>query len=235
MAIGLPGIGSGMDLASVIDQLMAIRRRPLDRNLSQQTEIDSQVSAYGTVKSAVSSFKTALSELRFPSAFNPVTAASSSTTVATASATGGVAASSYALTVTNIATAHKTASTVYTDSATSIAGTGTLTLTVDSTAYNITVDGSNNTLDGIRDAINDTADLDVTASVINEDGGSRLILTSDNTGEDNAIAITFSMMMQIIQTMQVCQNSSISTPVMTAPPRWSLQVWMPRLPWMALQ
>ncbi len=192
MAIGIPGIGSGLDLSTVLDQMLAIERRPLDRNLAKQSNIDTQISAYGTIKSAVSSFKSALSALRYPTAFNPATATSSSSAVAAATATGGAVASSYALVVTNLATAHKTASSVYTDATTSIGGTGTLTLTVDSTAYDIIVDGTNDTLEGIRDAINNTADLDVTASVINEDGGSRIILNSDNTGAASAIAITFS-------------------------------------------
>lgn len=180
-----------MDLATVIDQLMAIKRRPLDRNQEKQSEIDTQISAYGKIKSAVSSFKSALSALRFPTAFNPATASSSTTTVATATASGGAVASNYALVVTNLATAHKTASAAYTDGTTAIGGAGTLTLTVDGTAHDITVDGTNDTLEGIRDAINNTANLDVTASVINEDGGSRLVLNSDNTGAADAITITF--------------------------------------------
>ncbi|MEJ1298706.1 MAG: flagellar filament capping protein FliD [Candidatus Sedimenticola sp. (ex Thyasira tokunagai)] len=192
MAIGIPGIGSGLDLSTVLDQMLAIERRPLDRNLAKQSNIDTQISAYGTIKSAVSSFKSALSALRYPTAFNPATATSSSSTVATATATGGAVASSYALVVTNLATAQKTASTVYTDGTTAIGGTGTMRIRVnDTTNYDIDITGSNNTLEGIRDAINNTADLDVTASVINEDDGSRLILTSDSTGTSNDFAVTF--------------------------------------------
>ncbi|MES9883209.1 MAG: flagellar filament capping protein FliD [Sedimenticola sp.] len=191
MAIGIPGVGSGMDLSTVIDQMMAVKRGPLDRNLAQQSEIDAEVSAYGSVKSAVSSFKTALSALRFQSAFNPVTAESSTTTVATASTTGGAVASNYALTVTNLATVQKTASTVYTNGTTDVGGTGTLRLTVDGTNYDVAITSENSTLNGIRDAINNTADLDVTASVINEDGGSRLILTSDSTGVVNGFTTAF--------------------------------------------
>ncbi|OOZ37721.1 flagellar filament capping protein FliD [Solemya velesiana gill symbiont] len=192
MPIGMPGIGSGLDLGTVIDQLMAIERRPLDRLLQQQQEVETQISAYGRLSSAVTSFQLSLSPLRFQTAFLPKTATSSNESVATATATAGVATSSYDLVVTDLAQAHKLASYRYTDSAEEV-GTGTITLEVNGSSTSITVDSSSNTLAGLRDAINDDANNPgISASLINESGGTRLILQSDETGEDSEITVTCS-------------------------------------------
>ncbi|MES9959624.1 MAG: flagellar filament capping protein FliD [Sedimenticola sp.] len=180
-----------MDLGAVIDQLMAIQRRPLDRILAKQAEVSAQISAYGRLSSSVESFRTALSSLRNEPTFNPTTATTSDADVAGATADSSAVASSYSLTVTNIATAHKIASSAYTDSSTAV-GTGTMTLTVDGTSLAITVDSSNNTLAGLRDAINTASgNPGVKASLITEDAGTRLILTAEDTGASNAISVTF--------------------------------------------
>ena len=72
-------------------------------------------------------------------------------------------------------------------------GTGTLTITVGSTSTNITVDSSNNTLTGLKDAINDSG-ADVNASIINVSSSStpdyRLVVQSKNTGTDNAATLS---------------------------------------------
>ncbi len=192
MPIGMPGVGSGLDLGTVIDQLMAIQRRPLERVQAQQQDLESQISAYGRISSSVSSFRASLSALRFPTAFNVADVTSSSETVATATALTGAVESSYGLVVTDLAQAHKMASARYADSATAV-GTGTFSLTVDGTTLDITVDGTNNTLAGLRDAINGAAgNPGISASLINESGGTRLILQSDETGAANGITIAFS-------------------------------------------
>ncbi|OQX42931.1 MAG: hypothetical protein B0D89_00285 [Candidatus Sedimenticola endophacoides] len=181
-----------MDLATIIDQLMVIKRRPLDQVQQQQQTVETQLSAYGRISSAITSLRLALSPLRYPTAFGASTVSSSSDTVATATAATGAVVSSYNLVVTDLAQSHKLASARYADSDTAL-GTGTITLSAaGQTDLTITVDSGNNTLAGLRDAINDAAgNWGVSASLINEGGGTRLILQAEDTGEESEITVAF--------------------------------------------
>jgi flagellar hook-associated protein 2 len=190
MAIGFAGISSGADWSSIIEQLLEVERAPLDRLQLRETEIKQQISDFGLVKSSIDAFRTAMDGIRTDSGFAPYTGSSSDEDVTTVSADSTAVASSYSVVVTQLASYDKIASTAYADTATAV-GTGTLSITVDGDTMNLTVDSSNNTLAGLRDAINNSADNPgVSASILNEAGGSRLILTSDATGASNAINIS---------------------------------------------
>ena len=191
MAIGAAGIGAGADWNTVINQLLQIESRPLLQLQTRESEINQQISDFGQVKSAFSTFQSALSDLRTSTGLAPYTASSSSESVLTATADSTATTGSYDLVVGQLASNDKIASSVYADSDTAV-GTGTLSIEVNGSTMNITVDGSNNTLSGLMDAINsDSSNPGVTASIINVDGGSRLILTGNETGAANAINISF--------------------------------------------
>lgn len=193
MAIGFSGIGAGADWNSIINQLLAIEARPLDQLRSREREIDQQISEYGKIKSAVDTFRTTVEELTTASGLAVFSTSSSDETVLTVSADETAAVSSYDVVVTQLASGDKLASSAYADSTTTAVGTGTLTIDVGGgPAMNLTVDASNNTLEGLRDAINSAADNPgVTATILNETGGSRLILTSNETGAANDINVTY--------------------------------------------
>ncbi len=185
------GIGSGLDINGIISQLMALERRPLDALIEKQNTIDSQISAIGQLKSALSSFQDAAKALADPQQIQAFSTSSSDSAVFTASAGSSATQGSYNIVVNNLATAQKDASSQYADASTSIGGTGTLTITVGGNSMNLTVDASNNTLTGLADAINSAADNPgVTATIINESGGSRLILTSKETGAANGFSVS---------------------------------------------
>lgn len=185
------GIGSGLDINGIISQLMALERRPLDALLQKQSELDSQISAIGQLKSALSAFQDTAKALSDPQQIQAFTASSSDTAVFTAASGSSATQGSYNIVVNNLATAQKNASSQYADANTDIAGTGTLTITVGGNSMNLTVDASNNTLAGLADAINTASDNPgVTATIINESGGSRLILTSKETGAANAFTVS---------------------------------------------
>jgi flagellar hook-associated protein 2 len=191
MAIGFSGIGAGTDWTGIISQLLQIESRPLNQLLSREQELNEQISDFALVKSSFSNFQSALDDLRTDTGFAPYTGTSSDEDVATATASSDAAAASYSLVVSQLASYDKIASSTYADSDTAV-GTGTLSITVDGTTLDVTVDGTNNTLSGLVNAINsDAGNPGVTASIINEVGGSRLILTSDETGAANAISISF--------------------------------------------
>jgi flagellar hook-associated protein 2 len=182
----------GVDGSSIIEQLVAIQSRPLQDIRQQQADIEAQISAYGKLKSQVSIFQSAMSDLASPydNAFINYSATSSNEDAFTASATSSAAAGSYSINVVSLAAAKKQASSAYVDSTTDIGGTGTIDITVNGDTSSVTV-AAGSTLADIRDAINQASDNPgVTASSLTEAGGSRLILSSNETGLENAFSLS---------------------------------------------
>ncbi|MEW8508615.1 MAG: flagellar filament capping protein FliD [Candidatus Thiodiazotropha sp.] len=191
MAIGFSGIGAGADWNSIINQLVAIESQPLNTLRAREAKIEQQISDYGLIKSAIDTFKSTVERLTTATGLAVFSTTSSDDSVLTVSTDENAAVSSYDIVVDHLASGDKLASSAYTDSDTAV-GTGTLSITVDGSTMNLTVDGSNNTLAGLRDAINSATDNPgVSATILNESGGSRLILTSRDTGAANAISVSF--------------------------------------------
>lgn len=176
------GIGSGLDVESIITQLMALERRPLDQISVQQTELDFKASALGQLKSSVSRLQEAVNVLAKADGFSAVSAKSSNEDAFSASASGGVPASQHSVNVVELAQQHRLSSNAFTGS-TAAVGTGVLNLSAGGSGFEVNIDASNNSLAGIRDAINDEpGNTGITASIVNADDGSRLILTANNSG-----------------------------------------------------
>lgn len=207
---------SSIDVNSIVTQLMTVERQPIAKLNSKEASYQAKLSAYGSVKGAVAGFQSALQGLNSPSKFNTLKATPSDSSVLSASATSIAVAGTYSFDVTSLAQAQKlvaagkasstasigagTATTVTFDFGT-ISG-GTLTNGVYSGASfasngtgtkSITIDSSNNSLQGIRDAIN-AAKIGVTATIVNDGGATpyRLVLAADNNGASNSIKITSS-------------------------------------------
>ncbi len=191
-AISAAGLSLGIDGSSMIKQLVAIKTQPLQDIRSQQSEVGLQVSAYGRLKSAVSAFQSVMSELASPldNAFINFSATSSNEDAFTASAGSTAASGSYSVEVIGLAAAKKQASSAYVDSSTDIGGSGSIDITVDGVTSNVAV-AAGSTLADVRDAINQAADNPgVSATILNEAGGSRLILTSTKTGVVNEFTLS---------------------------------------------
>ena len=193
------GLGSGLNIESIITGLMAVEQRPLNVLNQRQSEIETKISAYGKLQSALSTFQSSLSSLKSISAFQVFSATSSDESVFTASASSDAVAASYSIDFSSsnpahqLAQAHKMNSTSFADSTNSTGAAGTMQIDVGASSFTIDVNGSNDSLDGIRDAINNASGNDnlVTASVIKvSDTDSRLVLTSNKTGLANAISLT---------------------------------------------
>ncbi len=190
------GIGSGLDVESIVTQLMALERRPLDALQKKKTDIDARISAYGTLKSALSTFQTAMKDLSTPSALKIFTATSGDDSVFSASATSTAAASTFQVEVARMAERHKFASVEALDTDTFGGGAGdalTIQVGVD-VADILTVDlSAASTLGEIRDAINtEPTNPGVTATIIfGNDGNQKLVLTSDDSGAANALTLSY--------------------------------------------
>lgn len=190
-----PGVGSGLDVNSIVNQLVAVERQPLIRLQEQKSSFKSQLSAYGQLKSAISSFRDSMAKLDSSSDFRLFTAKSSDDDVLTATAGSGAAAGAYGVEVVRIAERHRMAAgdaNTYADTTSDIGASGTMSITVGAEpAFNVDLAGKS--LAEIRDAINNASDNPgVTASIINDDVGNRLVLTADETGSDNALSVSYS-------------------------------------------
>ena len=183
------GIGSGIDIESIVNQLVAVERRPIQFLEAQQAEIDIQISALGLVKDSVATFQSALSDLNVASGFRSFYVKSSDDEVLTATADEGSVPISSDIEVLALAQRNKLASSAFA-SGSSVVGTGLLDISVGTDSFSISIDANNNTLEGIRDAINENlSNSGVSASIITADDGSHLVLTSDESGTANALTI----------------------------------------------
>jgi len=190
MAITAAGVGSGLDINGIVTQLMQLERQPvlkLERNVR---EYQSQLSAYGKIRSALSSFESAMEGLGSLDKFKVYSAASSDEEILTASTTSAAAKGTYEVEISRLAQRHKMASDENADTTTF---TGDLTITIG--ADSLTINPSANTLEEIRDLINNNAgNPGVTASIINVDTGQqRLVLTSEEQGYDSRLQLSGSV------------------------------------------
>ncbi|OUR73966.1 flagellar cap protein [Methylophaga sp. 42_8_T64] len=191
MAITASGIGSGIDIESLVTQLVAAEADPVNSRLNlKETGLDAELSAYGTLKSALTAFQTSVTKLESAEdSFQVYTASSSDETVFTAAAGSSAVAGDYSIEVVQLAQAAKLRSGDFTDSS-EVIGTGTLDISLGADSFQLTIDGTNNTLAGIRDAINAASDNPgITASLINVDSGTQLVLSSNQVGAANTVTV----------------------------------------------
>lgn len=197
MAITAAGVGSGLDIETIVSQLMTLERQPLVNLQSRESATNAQLSAYGRIKSAVSSFQDAMQELSTEDKFKIFTATSSDEGVLTAETTSSAAAGIYNLTVDRLAQNHKMGSDEFADTATVGGADAADALTIDINGESFSIDlyngGDGMTLSQVRDAINSAEDNSgVTATILNTGGGNqRLVLTSDESGYDERLQLSY--------------------------------------------
>ena len=182
------GIGSGIDIDTLVSGLMDAERQPLERRISEsEDKANALLTGFSTLSSSLTSLGTVVTELATASMFQATTTAATSTDAFTVSSSTSATPGSYNLSVTDIAKAQTLSSKTY-SATTDVIGTGTLSLTVGSnTAVSVAVDATSNTLTGVRDAIN-AANAGVTASVVKDGSAYRLLLTTP-TGASNTVSI----------------------------------------------
>jgi len=209
--VSFSGIGSGLDIQGLVESLVAAERASSDLQLNRQgVRLSQKFSALGSLKGAISSFQASLSELANLNSYNRKTATSSAATEVGVSVLSSAIPNTYQIEVSQLAESHSLASAAFLDTDSTTLGSGTITISFGTTDYEpgtdtynsftanaerdpvvITIDDGNNTLDGIMSAIN-AADANVTAAVINDGTGFRLLLTSTDTGEVNSLQVTVS-------------------------------------------
>lgn len=198
--ISSPGIGSGLDIKSIVSQLVAIEKQPLTGLKVKAAQVQTKISAYGEIKSLVSGVSDAVSKLNSLTTWNSVSATSSKPDNVSATAIGGTAANSFSAKVENLAKAQSYASASITGGGAIGAGTlsiaigsygtppGAFTPKVGSTAVDIAVD-ADDTLTDVASKINGS-NAGVSATILNDGSGERLLLRSKTTGLEAGFQVT---------------------------------------------
>ncbi len=202
--IQAPGVGSNLDVNSIVTQLIEAEKAPTEKRLAnEEALVQARLSTLGIVKSSVSEFQTAIRSLASVSTFQSKTVSVANDSLFSASVSNAAKAGQYSVEVEQLAQAQKLASKTFSNSTDAI-GTGTLHIKFGSydgltnqftenagkQALDIVIGPENNSLQGIRDAINNSGS-DVTASILNDGTGERLVLSSVS-GEKNSLQITVS-------------------------------------------
>lgn len=206
MSIQSLGVGSGLDLESLVGQLLAAERGPKTERLDAREEnLQNEISAIGKVKSKMSEFEDIVKDLqtegnlsgREPTIENP----SEENDVLSANPTNAALPGTYEIAVTQLAQGSRIETAradaggyASSDDEVLTAGSADLTFKIDNTGDEFTISiSAGTTLSELRELINnDENNFGVQANIINTgtvDGGAKLVFTSSVTGEGNDLQI----------------------------------------------
>ncbi len=199
MALTASGLGSGLDVRSMVSQLMAVESQPLTALARKEASFQARLSAFGQLKSTLSSLQTAAGVLKDAKTFGATKATIGAESGYAASSASGAAAGSYSIQVDQLATTQRVASNATTQFIPADGSVEAKTLEIQ---FGKMVDGSftagsgapkilefsGTTVEELRDAIN-KGDLGVSASLIDNGTAKQLVITGKNTGAEQAFSI----------------------------------------------
>jgi len=184
------GVGSGLDLGSLLDKLVTVERQGAERLLNnRQARAELKLSSIGSLRATIDTLAAAVTTLKDFDLALAVTSSNKDAVTATAGTDADVA--SYLIEVTQLARAQSLASngsSPFTDPDAAL-GEGTLAITVDGTTANLAIASGSNSLRGIRDAIN-ASTIGVQAAVVQDGAAWRLLLTSKKSGTEGAMTLS---------------------------------------------
>lgn len=188
---GILGIGTGIDIDSIVTALVNAEKAPKTQQLDRlEKATTSRFSALGTLKGSLSGLQTAIQNLNKPSLFSTRTASSSSSAVLSAKADPAAIAGKYSVQVQQLATSSKVGLQSVPADASTTFSSGKMTISAGSTNIEVDVSATNNTLAGMRDSINAAGkDKGISATIVTDASGSRLVLSSTATGAGNDIKV----------------------------------------------
>jgi flagellar hook-associated protein 2 len=180
------GIGSGLDINGIINKLMQVEKKPIDAINQKISDVQTKISAFGQVKSALSTLQSAAKSLSDPNTLYAVTTSVGSGAGFTATAGAGATTGTYDIGVQRLAQAQRVATRADQDF---IPGAGILTISIG--AQSVQVDfSSGGSLTDLRNAINDQANSLVSATIVDNGTAKQLVITGRQSGEDQAFQIT---------------------------------------------
>lgn len=202
-SISSAGIGSGLDVNTIVAKLMEVESLPLTLLQNKASSLNTQVSAIGQLSSLTSAMRDASRALTSPSLWSQTAVSSGDAGAVSASVASGAAAGTYGVSVQALASAQTVASSAFASSTTAV-GQGTIQIELGSwssatppvftgksgaTPVTVTIGAGDTSLASIRDKIN-AANAGVTATIVTDASGARLSLRSAATGAENAFRVT---------------------------------------------
>lgn len=187
------GVGSGLDLNGLLDQLESAERQKLTPITNQAASYKAKISAFGTLESALDKFRDAAETLGEEDSFRSVATSQTGESVTFTTGTD-VALGSFDINVTQRARAYSIATQGVADKDTDL-GAGSVSIDLaNGESLEVTLSEDKSSLKDLRDAINDQ-NKGVQASIVNDGSGTpyRLVMTSTKTGTEEAISgVSFS-------------------------------------------
>lgn len=188
------GIGSGLDIKGIVDALVNAEKAPKTAQLNRlERATTAKFSGLGQFRGALSEFQAVLKDLNNPALFDKRSASSGKTDVFTVKADSRAVSGNYSVQVFNLAQTSKVALRGV-DSPSAQIGTGSLTISAGDKTLNVNVTDANNSLAGIRDAINASGKgAGISATIVNDpsgEGGARLVLSSSAFGTGNDFSVS---------------------------------------------
>jgi flagellar hook-associated protein 2 len=186
------GLGSGVPIGEIVDALVAAEKTPKQNQITKSTSANTaSLSAVSQIKSALATFQSTLDTLNSKTtpAFLGFAATSSNESAIKSTATNSAVNGTYTVEVKSLATASKVATAAIDTATASAIPSGSLEITQNGIKYNVTLtEGS--TLQQTRDQINsDLQGKGITANIITDKTGSRLVFSSTNTGANSDISV----------------------------------------------
>lgn len=188
------GIGSNIDTQAIVESLVNAQKAPKQAQINTQTlKTTTTLSSIGKVQAALDAFRGALQTMTDSNTFSGLSVKSTDEKVATVKAGTGAANGTFSLVVESLATASKVSTQVYADGAGSVVNsTGsatTLSITQSGKKYDLSVTAGM-TLQQVRDNINSQFGTSgLSANVLTDANGSRLVVTSTTMGEGSDITL----------------------------------------------
>lgn len=183
----ITGVGSGFDTQAIVKSLVDAERAPKQAQINTQSQkATTQLSSIGKIQAALDAFRGALTSMGTDNSFSGLTGTSSDEKVATMTANQGAANGSFSLIVNQLATPSKLSTKTFAGGQSTVVNAGTtpttLTITQSGKNFDLSVPAGA-TLQQVRDSINSTfGTAGLSANILTDSTGSRLILTSTNSG-----------------------------------------------------
>ena len=193
------GINSNLDTGGILDNLVTLQRQPITIVEAKRALEEAKLLSFQDLKDRLQNFKSVVNTLNTETRFLTTTGVFSNNNstdnndVASLTTTSSATSGTFSLVVNNLARETKLLSSGFAETSSEV-GTGTLSITVGTTVTKLTIDSSNNTLDGIRLAINNSG-ANVQANFINDGSATnpvKLVISGNQTGADNAVSVSAS-------------------------------------------
>ncbi|MDY7067912.1 B-type flagellar hook-associated protein 2 [Pseudomonas extremaustralis] len=192
--ITVSGPVTGINTESIVTALVNAEQAPKQSQINKQTQTSTaQLSSIGKIQAALDAFRGAMDNMSKDASIGGMTAVTSDANVSTVTLGAGASTGTYSLVVNQLATASKVSTKVYAGGASTVINSTnaatSLTLSQSGKSYSVNVPAGA-TLQQVRDSINSQfSSAGLSANILTDSTGSRLVMTSTNTGAGTDITI----------------------------------------------